>query len=67
MPLLYHPKDSQKHNIMVPIPGMEHKEELVLNNVIDVQIEAAKRAIRTDDWQLGYSMTVHSSQKRSGS
>ena len=25
-------------------------------------LEAAERAIRTDDWRLGYSMTDHSSQ-----
>ena len=27
-----------------------------------VEIEAAERAIKTDDWRLGYSITVHSSQ-----
>ena len=29
---------------------------------MNVEIDAAERAIRTDDWRLGYSVTVHSSQ-----
>ena len=62
VPLLYHPKDSRKQNIVVPIPGTQRKEELVLNDVVNVKIDAAEREIRTDDWQLGYSVTVHSSQ-----
>ena len=45
MPILYHPKDSRKQDVMVPIPGTKHKEELVLNDVLDVEIEAAKRVI----------------------
>ena len=52
VPLLY-PKD---------IPGTQRKEELVLNDVVNVKIDAAEREIRTDDWQLGYSVTVHLSQ-----
>ena len=62
MPLLYHPKDSRKQNIVVPIPGTQRKEELVLNDVVNVKIDATEREIRTDDWQLGYSVTVHLSQ-----
>ena len=41
---------------------MQHKEVLVLNDVVNVEVEAAEMAIRTDDWRLGYSVTVHSSQ-----
>ena len=47
---------------MVPIPGTQCKEELVLNDVVNVEIDAAERAIKSDDWRLGYSVTVHSSQ-----
>jgi len=61
VPLLYHPKDSRKENILVLIPGTQRKEDLVLNDVLKVEIDTAERAIRTDDWQLGYSVTVHSS------
>ena len=62
VPLLYHPKDSRKQNIMVPIPGTDSSEELVPNEVVEVTIEAAEAAIQTDDWCLGYALTVHSSQ-----
>jgi len=62
VPLLYHPKDSRKQNIMVTIPGTDRREELVLNDVVDVTIEVAEKAIQTDDWRLGYALTVHSSQ-----
>ena len=44
------------------IPGTDHRKELVLNDVVDVTIEAAEAAIQTDDWRLGYALTVHSSQ-----
>ena len=50
VPLLYHPKDSRKQ-----------REELALNDVIQVTIEAAEKAVKTDDWRLGYALTVHSS------
>jgi hypothetical protein len=62
VPLLYHPKDSRKQNIQVAIPGTGVREELVLNDIVDVSIEAAESAIKTEDWRLGYSLTVHSSQ-----
>ena len=62
VPLLYHPKDSRKQNIMVTIPGTRQREELALNDVIQVTIEAAEKAVKTDDWRLGYALTVHSSQ-----
>ena len=62
VPLLYHPKDSRKQNIMVTIPGTNQKEQLVLNDIQGVTIEAAEAAIQTDDWRIGYALTVHSSQ-----
>ena len=51
---------------MVPIPGTQRKEELVLNDVVNVEIDATKRATGTDDWRLGYSsqgLTIHNPQK----
>ena len=60
--LLYRPKDTRRQNIQVTIPGTNRREELVLNDIVDVSIEAAKAAIRTEDWRLGYAITVHSSQ-----
>ena len=62
VPLLYHPRDSRKQNIMVTIPGTNQKQQLVLNDIKSVTIEAAEVAIRTGDWRLGYALTVHSSQ-----
>jgi len=62
VPILYHPKDSRKQNVQVTIPVTDRREELVLNDIIDVSIEAAEAAIHIDDWCLGYALTVHSSQ-----
>ena len=62
VPLLYHPKDTRRQNILVAIPGTEDKAELVLNDVVHVPINAVENALRTGDWRLGYALTVHSSQ-----
>jgi len=63
VPLLYHPADTRKQNIMVTIPGRrDDKQELVLNDIVNVSIDAVENAIRTGDWRLGYALTVHSSQ-----
>eukprot|EP00061_Rhincodon_typus_P018951 g48347.t1 len=64
VPLLYHPKDSRKQNIMVTIPGTENREELVLNDIVEVAIEVAEQATASphSDWCLGCALTVHSSQ-----
>ena len=66
VPLLYRPKDTRKQNIMVTIPGPDAaKEELVLNDVVEVSVETAQKVVdgKSDkDWALGYAMTVHSSQ-----
>ena len=49
------------------IPGTGQAKELVLNDIVEVSIEAAERAVFGGfhlfrDWRLGYSLTVHSSQ-----
>ena len=44
------------------IPGTKQKEQLVLNDNKGVTIKAAEAAIQTDDWRLGYALTVHSSR-----
>ena len=41
------------------------KEELVLNDVVEVSVETAQEVLDGkwgDDWALGYALTVHSSQ-----
>jgi hypothetical protein len=58
VPLVYHPKDTRRQNIMVAVPGTDREEELVLNEVVKVTIEA----VQSDNWHLGYTLTVHSSQ-----
>ena len=63
--LLYHPRDTRRQNVQVPIPGTTETDELVLNDIKEVPIEAAERELaRLDgtDWRLGYTMTVHSTQ-----
>ena len=66
IPLLYRPKDTRKQNIMVMIPGPDAaKEELVLNNVVEVSVETAQEVLDGrwgKDWALGYAMMVHSTQ-----
>ena len=42
--------------------GTQYREVLVLNQVVHVTIEAAEQGIKTDNWRLGYALTVHSSQ-----
>ena len=48
VPLLYHPKDSRRQNIMVQIPGpgMPDRQELVLNDIINVPFEVCPRSPR---------------------
>ena len=41
--------------MMVTIPDTNRREELVLNDVVDVTIEVAEAAIKTFDWRLGYT------------
>ena len=70
VPLLYCPKDTQRQNIMVSIPGplldgRPDKQELVLNDVVEVPLKYAREVLDGkwgQDWALGYALTVHSSQ-----
>ncbi len=56
------PKGQQKTKHPGGHSRYKPREELVLNDIVDVSIEAAEAAIKTDDWRLGYALTVHSSQ-----
>ncbi|MEW8688327.1 MAG: hypothetical protein AB2556_21150 [Candidatus Thiodiazotropha sp.] len=61
--LLYGPKDTQRQNIMVTIPGpleldgRPDEQERVLNDVVEM-----RDGKWGQDWALGYAITVHSSQ-----
>ena len=48
----------------MPIPGSEDQQELVLNDVVQVSIEAAEGELSraVTDWRFGYAMTVLSTQ-----
>ena len=66
VPLLYRPRDTRLQNVLVTIPGPDMaKEELVLNDVVEVFVETAQEVLDGEwgqDWALGYALTVHSSQ-----
>ncbi|KAK3782034.1 hypothetical protein RRG08_027208 [Elysia crispata] len=66
VPLLYRPRDTRRQNVLVTIPGPDAaKEELVLNDIVQVSVETAREVLDDkwgQDWALGYAMTVHSSQ-----
>ena len=66
VPLLYRPRDTRLQNVLVTIPGPDMaKEELVLNDVVEVSVETAQGVLDGkwgQDWALGYALTVHSSQ-----
>ena len=70
VPLLYHPKDNRRQNIMVTIPGpllygRPDQQELVLNDIVEVPLKYAREVLDGkwgQDWALGYGITVHSSQ-----
>ena len=70
IPLLYRPRDTQKQNVLVTIPGPllldegPNQQELVLNDVIHVPVQTAQEVFDgkwDNHWTLGYAMTVHSS------
>ena len=70
VPLLYRPKSTRRQNILVTIPGSlldgrPDQQELVLNDVVEVPLKYA-REVRDGkwgpDWDIGYALTVHSSQ-----
>ena len=64
VPLLYKPRDTRKQNVLVTIPGSNHQETLVSNDIVNESIEVAEQVLtnQIDDWCLGYVLTVHSSQ-----
>ena len=66
VPLLYRPRDTRRQNVLVMIPSPDAaKEELVLNDIVQVSVETAREVLHDkwgQDWALGYAMTVHSSQ-----
>jgi hypothetical protein len=63
VPLCYRPKDTRLQNIEVDIPGTSTKQTLVLNDIVDVDIDAVDDALKISGcWTLGYAMTIHSSQ-----
>ena len=66
VPLLYRPRDTRRQNVLVTIPGPNAaKEELVLNDIVQVSVEIAREVLDDkwgQDWALGYAMTMHSSQ-----
>ena len=47
VPLLYRPKDSRRQNIMVQIPGpgVPDRQELILNDVVDVPLKYVSEAL----------------------
>ena len=66
VPIIYRPRDTHLQNILVPIPGPDGaEEELVLNDLVLVSVETAQEVLYGEwgkNWDLGYAMTVHSSQ-----
>ena len=66
VPLLYRLRDTRRQNVLVTILGPNAaKEELVLNDIVQVSVEIAREVLDDkwgQDWALGYAMTVHSSQ-----
>ncbi|RHZ75705.1 hypothetical protein Glove_212g85 [Diversispora epigaea] len=70
IPLIYRPRDGRKQNCLVPIPGLSEKQELVKNNIVYLSLNILFETFIADilkeekilDWDLGYAMTVHTSQ-----
>src|SRR5205085_5470077 len=70
VPLIYRPRDGRKQNCLVPIPGSSEKRELVKNDIIYLSLDALPDEFLKDmladkkviDWELGYAMTIHTSQ-----
>jgi hypothetical protein len=70
IPLIYRPKDGRKQNCLVPIPGSSKKKELVKNDIIHLPLNTLPDKFLKDmladkkviDWELGYAMTIHTSQ-----
>jgi len=70
IPLIYRPRDRHKQNCLVPIPGSSEKRELVKNDIIYLSLDTLSAEFLKDmladkkviDWELGYAMTIHTSQ-----
>ncbi|KAF0484340.1 hypothetical protein F8M41_023025 [Gigaspora margarita] len=70
VPLIYRPRDERKQNCLVPIPGSSEKQELVKNDIVHLPLNTLPKKFIKDilteekilDWDLGYAMTVHTSQ-----
>ena len=71
IPLIYRPRDGRKQNCLVPIPDSSEKRELVKNDIIYLSLDALPDEFLKDmladkkviDWELGYAMTIHTSQE----
>ncbi|PKB93055.1 hypothetical protein RhiirA5_442478, partial [Rhizophagus irregularis] len=70
IPLIYMPRDGCKQNCLVQIPGSSEKKELVKNDIIHLPLNTLPDKFLKDvladkkviDWELGYAMTIHTSQ-----
>ena len=75
IPLIYRPRDGRKQNCLVQIPGSSEKRELVKNDIIYLPLKALSDKFlqsmsgkeeaknwKAIDWELGYAMTIHTSQ-----
>ena len=70
MNLIYRPRDGHKQNCLVEIPDSFDKQELVKNDIINLSLNTLPEKFLADilmekkilDWDLGYAMTVHTSQ-----
>ncbi|KAF0413851.1 putative chromodomain protein [Gigaspora margarita] len=64
------PKDGCKQNCLVLIPGSSEKRELVKNDIIHLPLNTLPNKFlqgmlekeKAIDWELGYAMTIHTSQ-----
>ncbi|CAG8543567.1 3862_t:CDS:2 [Ambispora leptoticha] len=71
VPLIYRPRDGCKQNYLISIPGSSEKQELVKNNIVYLPLNTLPEKFIKDilseekiiDWDLGYAMTVHTSQR----
>ncbi|CAI2181781.1 19889_t:CDS:2 [Funneliformis geosporum] len=63
-------KDGHKQNYLIPIPSSSEKKELVKNDIIHLPLNTLPDKFLKDmladkkviDWELGYAMTIHTSQ-----
>ncbi|CAG8785877.1 19192_t:CDS:2, partial [Racocetra persica] len=72
------PRDERKQNCLISIPGSSEKQELVKNDIVHLLLNTLPEKFIKDicalaltpllteekilDWDLGYAMTVHTSQ-----